>query len=303
MSQLRLLYEDTVTGDEIDRNGHLNVRFYSARATRATQALAESLGLDASACRQAGVLLLVTDAFTRYRREQLVGAHLAVRSGVIGVAADRLRLYHELSNRETEELAATFVHETRLLDRQSGAFVGLPESLGHTLADVVPWPDRGRPRTLGLDHPPKVLALAEARRRGLALRQNRTITADECDSDGLLLPEPQADLFWGDRPARGRSEEPFRGWRPGFGWVTLESRTVSVRLPRVGTRIQSYGAEVDVGRKTTHRRHWAFDVDRGDVVAVTSMINLGFDVVARRSREIPLDVRRELEADHHPDLL
>ena len=47
MSQLRLLYQDTVTGDEIDRNGHLNVRFYAARAMRATQALAESLGLDA----------------------------------------------------------------------------------------------------------------------------------------------------------------------------------------------------------------------------------------------------------------
>jgi hypothetical protein len=44
-------------------------------------------------------------------------------------------------------------------------------------------------------------------------------------------------------------------------------------------------------------------VDRGDVVAVTSMINLGFDVVARRSREIPPDVRQELEADHHPDLV
>jgi acyl-CoA thioester hydrolase len=303
MSQLSLLYEDTVTGDEIDRNGHLNVRFYAARATRATQALAESLGLAASAGQQSGVLLLVTDAFTRYHREQLVGSHLAVRGGVIGIAADRLRLYHELSNRETGELAATFVHETRLLDRRSGAFVALPESLGCTLADRVPWPERGRPRTLDLDRPPKVLALAEATRRGLALRQDRTITAEECDPEGLLLPERQADLFWGGRPATGRSEQPFRGWRPGFGWVTLESRSVSVRLPRVGTRVQSFGAEVDVGRKTTHRRHWAFDVDRGDVVAVTSMINLGFDVVARRSREIPPDVRHELEADHHPDLM
>ena len=159
------------------------------------------------------------------------------------------------------------------------------------------------PARLDLDHPPKFLALAEARRRGLALRQNRTITADECDSDGLLLPERQADLFWGGRPTRGRSEEPFRGWRPGFGWVTLESRSVSVRLPRVGTRIQSFGAEVDVGRKTSPPAALGVNVDRGDVVAVTSMINLGFDVVARRSREIPPDVRHELEADHHPDLM
>lgn len=303
MSQLNLLYEDTVTGDEIDRNGHLNVRFYAARAARATQALAASLGLDATSRGPRAGLLLVTDAFTRYHREQLVGARLVVRGGLLGLAADRLRLYHELSNRETGELSATFVHEARLLDRQSGAFRSLPESLGRALADVVSWPEHGRPRTLDLDRPAKPLALAEARRRGLTLRQDRTITGDECDSDGLLLPECRADLFWAGRPARDASREPFRGWRPDFGWVTLESRSAFVRLPRMGARIQSFGAEVDIGRKTSHRRHWAFDVDRGDVLAVTSMINLGFDPLARRSKEIPPDVRHELEAEHHPDLL
>ena len=301
MSQLVLLCEDTVSDDEIDRNGHLNVRFYAARALRATQTLAASLGLDAS-CERSRVSLVVTDAFTRYHREQLAGARLAVRGGVIAVDADRLRLYLELSNRETEELSATFVHETRLLDRRTGAFRTLPEPLGPMRARVASWPDRGRPRTLDLD-PPRPLALAEARRRGLALRQDRAITSDECDSHGFLLPERQADLFWWGGRSRDRSGEPLPGWRPGFGWVTLESRSVLARLPRVGTRIQSFGAEVEVARKTTHRRHWTFDRDRGDLVGVSSMINLGFDVVARRSREIPPDVRRELEAEHQPDLI
>ena len=298
MSPLSVLHEDTVTDDEIDGNGHLNVRFYAARAERATQTLAASLGLDAASCERSGVLLLVTDAFTRYHREQLAGARLAVKGGVIEAAADRLLLYHELSNAESRELSAAFVHEIRLFERQSGAFRSLPESVSSAL-DVVPWPDHGRPRTLDLDLRPKTLSLAEARWRGLGLRQDRTIADDECDSDGLLLPARQADLFW----RRGGWGGPFRHRKPGFGWVTLESRSTLVRLPREGTRIQSFGAEVDIARKTSHRRHWVFDADRGDVVAISSMINLGFDLVARRSMEIPLDVRHALEADHHPDLI
>ena len=79
----------------------MNVRFYAARALRATQTLAASLDLDAPSCERSGVSLLVTDAFTRYHREQLAGARLAVRGGVIAVDAERLRVYHELSNRET----------------------------------------------------------------------------------------------------------------------------------------------------------------------------------------------------------
>ena len=303
---LRRLHAARVTDEHIDHLGHMNVRFYQEKAFAATDALAAAHGLGPDAARALGGELRVRDAFTRHYREQLVGAELAVLGGFLAVRADGFRAYHELVNTESGERAAVFVHDVALAHRDDGRALALPEAFAKGAADaLVAWPEHGRPRTIDLGRVPDGLTLAEARRRGLAMRQERAVGPDECGADGRYAAAGYLALVWGGEPPASRGEAVPMLETIGevqFGWATLESRATLLALPRLGTRIQSFGAEVALARKTSFRHHWVFDVATGVLLCAHSVVNLAFDIAARKSLEIPPHVRARLETQYHPDL-
>jgi acyl-CoA thioester hydrolase len=306
LAQLRPLYRGEVADEEIDHLGHMNVRFYLQRALQASRALARQLGLEA-ASREMGAVLAVRDLFTRHFREQLAGAPLVVMGGVLGSRAGGLRFYHELRNPERDELAASFLHDVRLEDADTRQPMPLPESTARRIAEAVcPWPERGRPRTLDVDAPLRRIELDEARARGLAMREPRRVEASECDDDGVYRTECHQDLVWGGMPIPPREPGmPLYELSDGrrFGWATLESRSTIFSLPRVGTLVQSFGAEVEIARKTSVRHQWVFDLERGTLLSTGRILNLAFDIGARRATLMPDEVRESLQRQHHPDLL
>lgn len=80
------------------------------------------------------------------------------------------------------------------------------------------------------------------------------------------------------------------------------TRHLMLETPRVGTRVQSFNAVVELKAKTYYGHYWVYDLDRGVPICISSTVNLAFDLVARKAIEIPADVRAGLEADCHPDL-
>jgi acyl-CoA thioesterase FadM len=305
-AELERLFEAVVGEEEIDHLGHMNVRYYHEKGVRGSAALAAAHGLGPEACRGLGAVLELRDTFTRHYREQLVGAPLAVCGGVLAVRGDGLRVYLELWNREREELSATWVHELVLRDADARARLPLPEMAAQSAgAALVAWPEHGRPRTLELHREPPALALEEARARGLAMRKPRTLAAEECDAEGHFPAARYQELFWGGEPARPGHVGPFLRPLPDggrLGWATLESRGMLAELPSAGTRIQSFGADVDITGKTHTTHMWLYDVEREALLCTSSVVNLAFDVTKRRAIEIPAGVRAELETRHHPDL-
>lgn len=306
-TELQTLHEATVGPDEIDHLGHMNVRFYAEKALRASRLLTRQLGLSTDRCSEDGTVLELGDTFTRHYREQMKGAHLVVKGGVLDVRADGLRLYHELSNPSRGERAATFVHHFRLRDLESREPRPLPEMVAVEAARrQVEWPAHGRPRTVDLDREPRALTLQDARDRGLAMREVRELREDECSDAGFFPAIRYPELIWGGIPLPSQ-----KGWAPlqtgpdgrTFGWAILEARGMLRRLPRAGARIQSFGVEVEIGRKTSYRHSWVFDVDRGDILCMSSTVDIAFDLEGRRSIEIPADTRARLEARCQPDLL
>jgi acyl-CoA thioester hydrolase len=305
VAELRCLYEGSVADQEIDHLGHMNVRFYAKRALLATRALAAEFGFDAAACAEHGVVLSVPDTYTRHYREQLAGAKLIVMGGVLSAGESRLRLYHELVNAETGERAATFVQGVELCDRDTRTPRPFPSGLAESLQAVaVEWPEHGRPRSIDLDASPGALTLAEAQRRGMELRKPRSLREDECDEMGYFESSHHQELAWSGIPTDGRSQWPLYDDDAGrrLGWATMESSSTLLSTSRVGTRIQSFRAEVDIASKTSERRTWVFDLDTGTPICVSSTVNLAFDIGARRSIVIPDGLRASLDANHHPDL-
>jgi len=299
-THLTTTHHSTVTDDQIDHLGHMNVHFYGVNAQAGTSAL---LGGIAD---QPVVKLRPVDVYTRHHAEQLLGARLVVRSGVVDVEPDSLRLYHELANEDTEALAATFFHRLRAED-PAGEPTPLPATIVELAsAQIVPVPAHGTTRSIALDTDPVATApdLSVLHDRELAMRKVRTVSVDECDADGAYLRANAPMLAWAGVPVNHRTPEMIHDGPDGIrmGWASMETRLRVARLPRAGDRIQSFSAVIALRDKTSHRILWAYDVDRGDLLITFEIVNLAFDIGARAAMSIPPHIRAFEQAATHEDL-
>ena len=299
------LLESPVGAAEIDELGHLSVPFYEQRAVAACHKLAESLGLDLATCRSQGIEFTLVDAYLRNLREQFLGAPLLVRGGVLAVSEQRLRCYQELINTETNDLSATFVYEFELQRATSREPLLLPDQLVQRASDsIITWPQYGQPRSIDLQHLPATPELATLQQLDLALTLPRLVEAEECDETGVYVAEQFTHLPYSGE----RVDDPAALWvfetsdGHTLGMADLESRQLLFNLPRVGERIQSFRAEVEIGRKTFYRNHWVYSLDSGRLISIAALVSVALDLDARRAVEIPRDMRSALEARFHPEL-
>src|SRR3954452_22522196 len=162
---LAVTHTSSVTEDQIDHLGHMNVRYYGVNAHAATNAVLA--GLDG----WPDGPHLVHDTYTRHHREQLLGTSLLVRSGMLGADVDGLRIHHELVPTNAEALAATFVHRVSPVD-EGGARLPVPDAVvaAARAASIEPLP-YAAPRTISLDVDPLASAppLEEVLERNLAV--------------------------------------------------------------------------------------------------------------------------------------
>ncbi len=292
---MNTLHTTTVTENQIDHLGHMNVMFYGAHAGTGATVLLDELGIRSASTVAADTSAIIErDRYTRHHREQLLGAQLEVHGGVVDSTQDGIRLYEELLNAETGEVAATFV-------LSYAGDVADPD-----IAPTIEVPEHGRARSLSLDHEPTTdpPSLELLRERDIAIRQVRTVTVAEAGTAGGASIDLVADLVWAGVPLEGRGYQEFHEGPEGtrIGWATMETRATWARRPSAGDRVQSFAAEVDIAHKTVQSHHWVYDVDRGDLVCAFSTVSLAFDPVRRRSVEIPDHVRRAFGVRHHTDL-
>ncbi len=299
-----VLHKTEVTPDQIDHLGHMNVRYYGAHARTGADGLLASIGLTSDAHR----VVVGRDVYVRHHREQLVGAALEVRGGVLDASGDRVRLYEELVNPAADQVAATFVLSFELADPARQERITIAEGIVEAAQEAtVPFPEHGRPRSISLDEDPTARppSLEIVRERGLAIRQVRLIGDDvEADDDGFVSSTVVGELMWGGDPVPGAEFRPLEPLPDGheMGFATMESRASWARPARRGDRVQSFGAELDIQAKTMLSRHWLFDIDRAELIAVFSVLNLAFDTTARRAVAIPDAVRGRIGRRLHPDL-
>lgn len=297
---LRVTHRSTVTEEQIDHLGHMNVMWYAVNATAGTAAVLVDLpGWGERP-------YFVHDVYTRHHREQLLGAELEVRSALLASDESGVRIHHELVNVATEELAATFVHRVSPVD-PAGARVVVPaDALAAAALGAIEPPHYAATRSITLDvdlleHAPP---LEVVRDRRLEMRKARRITVDELDGHGDYRIERAAALMWGGEPLEGREPELLEETDDGLliGWAIMETRIQLAGRPLEGTRIQSFGAGVAMHEKVVHRLFWAYDLDSGEPLGVFEAINLAFDVRTRRPVSFPDHHRRREEARIHPDL-
>ena len=312
---MRIFDEGPVLDSEIDSLGHMNVRYYVDRVARANRALLAEVGVGKPVFR--GAIVRRYDTYCRFRREQFAGAELQVAGGVLDAGPEQVRCYFEIRNPAKDEIAASFVTGTRLIDPEDQQTVALPEAVVAACdAFVVPLPEHGQPRSLTLSAPRSDVSLAELIERVpanpsagmMSGRRDVEVPAEDCDEQGwlrddvdvmFLMHRVQAQQNAGAfGPPVLRTDEGHR-----FSWAMIETRNVVLGRPRVGDNVVSVGADVAFGERWRQSRRWAFVESSGQLVSLHDTVGIALDLDARRSIPIPGSIRADLERSLLPDLL
>ena len=89
-------YSTPILEEWVDYNGHLRDAFYLLIFSYATDALMDRLGLDSQNRESSGHSLFTLEVHLNYLHEVKLGAHVEVRTQLIGHDKKRLHVYHRL---------------------------------------------------------------------------------------------------------------------------------------------------------------------------------------------------------------
>jgi acyl-CoA thioester hydrolase len=106
MAEPILTYLGTIYPWHCDHMGHMNVMWYVGKFDEATWQLFASVGLPSSRLRQEGIGLVAVEQRIEYKRELLAGDTISIRSTFQEVREKALLFSHEMTNQQTQELAA-----------------------------------------------------------------------------------------------------------------------------------------------------------------------------------------------------
>ncbi|MDQ0954071.1 acyl-CoA thioester hydrolase [Streptomyces phaeochromogenes] len=139
------LFRETVRPEWIDYNGHLSEAFYVLVFGHATDAMMDAAGMDASYRADSGCSLYTVESHIRHLRDVPEGAHLGVRTRIIGAGGKKAHFTHEMYVLDAADAAPdaddTVVATSELLalhvDQKAGRAVPFPEGVRNLLAPLV----------------------------------------------------------------------------------------------------------------------------------------------------------------------
>lgn len=138
------LLRQTVRPEWIDYNGHMSEAFYVLVFGHATDAMMIETGMHSSYRESTGCSLYTVESHLRYLRDVPEGAHLAVRTRVLGAADKKARFSHEMYvvEQPEDEVApdAEPVATTELfalhVDQKAGKTTPFPAAIHERFAEL-----------------------------------------------------------------------------------------------------------------------------------------------------------------------
>jgi acyl-CoA thioester hydrolase len=285
---MQTLWRGNANAWECDELGHLNVRFYLAKATEAVGALAQKIAMPDAFTANAMATLIARSVTLRFLAEVQPGAPLAIRGGV---------LHHDDTG-----LTAALILDHCAKDRPAAAF---KVRLAHYAPDfgrVFPWSARTRAaldaltidapaeiaaRSLSSDPPEQDVSLERADALGLEEVGRGMINPQEVDALGRM----RAEFAFGKISSSvvhletGFPEQwaAFRDGRPlEAASAVLEARLHFHRWPTAGT---GYVIRTGLARVTDKVRtlvHWVCDPATGGPLWTMEAVGCLMDLKARR---------------------
>ena len=109
MAESVVTYRGAVYPWHCDHMGHMNVMWYVGKFDEATWQLFSLIGLSPKRLRNEGIGMVAVEQRLEYKRELLAGDLVTIRSSIEEVREKALIFVHEMTNQDTQELAARTV--------------------------------------------------------------------------------------------------------------------------------------------------------------------------------------------------
>ena len=138
MAEPFVTYRGTVYPWHCDHMGHMNVMWYVGKFDEATWQLFTSIGLSPRRLRDEGIGLVAVEQRLEYKRELIAGDQLTIRSSVEEVREKALVLLHEMTNDETQQVAARTTITGVCIDMTTRKARPLPEDIRERVANSLP---------------------------------------------------------------------------------------------------------------------------------------------------------------------
>ena len=138
MAEPIVTYRGTVYPWHCDHMGHMNVMWYVGKFDEATWQLFTSIGLSPRRLRNEGIGLVAVEQRLEYKRELIAGDLLTIRSSVEEVREKALVLLHEMTNDETQQVAARTTITGVCIDMTTRKARPLPEDIRERVANSLP---------------------------------------------------------------------------------------------------------------------------------------------------------------------
>jgi acyl-CoA thioester hydrolase len=291
---------------ECDEMGHMNVRHYLNKAGEGLDCLALELGHPPSLAHRTGIILVPAEQHVRYQREVRAGTPLTALAGVIGVSADRIKVYLEIRMSFDNTLSATIVTDLIAVDASSRLPQSLPQSvIDSAQARVMELPAHGAPKGLVLKPARTSADLATAQAMGLAEIYRGSVQPSQVDGNGVIVPYHLMGMISDGIGIFLLKVNPDRGRAPGdggSGGAALEYRFVYRRAARLGDLITIQSGLIGLTDKTQIFGHWIMDMETGAAIATAEAVAVGFDLTTRKIIPISPDNRARMEAVLVPGL-
>lgn len=120
------LWEETVSSEWVDYNGHMNVAYYVLIFDHATDAFLEHIGMNEELRLETGSSVFVAEAHITYDNEVMEGEKVYVTSQVLDHDEKRLHLFHTMYKAKNDSLCATnelMILQVNLNTRKVGPFI------------------------------------------------------------------------------------------------------------------------------------------------------------------------------------
>lgn len=285
---MELLWRGVANAWECDELGHLNVRFYLAKAAEALGGLAHALGMPDAFTAKPYATLVAREITVRFLAEARPGAPLAIRGGVI--------------EHDETGLTAALVMDHAALGVPAASFTVRLEHYAPAFARTFPWSSRTRDalealridtpadcRTRSLDLNPASLdaSLARADALGLKAVGRGMINAHEVDalghmrgefcfgkiSDGVIHFQEAWPDHW--QALRERRAITVSG-------AVLEARIIIRRWPRAGDGYVIRSGVKAVNETVRTLVHWVIDPATGANLWSMEAVACLMDLEARK---------------------
>lgn len=305
---MHTLWRGNANAWECDELGHLNVRFYVAKAAEAAGALAQMIAMPGAFEARANATLLARTMTMRFLAEVPPGAPLAIRGGVVDYGETGLTAVMVLDHCALNRPAATFMVQ---LDHYAPSF-----------ERVFPWSTRTRAALDQMTVEPP----AEAATRSLSeTAANLEVSLARADALGLeevgrgMINSHETDAFGRMRAefAFGKISNSVIHLESGFPeqWAAfrdnqpltaasavLEARLNFRRFVRAGTGYVVRTGLAGVTDKVRRLVHWVCDPATGAPLWTMEAVGCLLDLETRRLKRADPGALAAMQAAIIPDL-